>query len=284
MKFLPFFLILFTGVIALALLAYVTFWIASVIRSGRWRQMALRAFPRERIRLLKETAAELGAETVDDPRVAGVPYVKSHPPDPPYGLALAPADEEFGAYFPIFEAPLAGAVFLEAWPTGSPYPPLRVNMGGDGVAIGDAEFDSAYIVRADDPFFARSLLGPEARGLIAEGRKLGAGGRLRLNLDPLRLRLRKEEALTSSRDLAALARVGLGLLERVRETAEGRAAVQFFDAPPFSASKPNCPVCSVPVVEGRVSCRRCLTPHHRECWDYARGCSMFACGETRFSL
>ena len=231
-----------------------------------------------RLRLITEAAAELGADVVED---ATVPHFKSRAPDPPYGLALAPADE--GAYFPIFEAPVSGALFLEVWPSGSPYPPLRVNLGGGGVLIGDGDFDAAYVVRTDDPHFARSLLDGEARSLIEEGRSIGRGGRIRLNVDRLRLRLRKEEPLSTSRDLAALARVGAGLLERVRECAEGRAAVQFFDAPP-SNEKPACPVCGSAVADAKVLCKRCRTPHHRECWEYAHGCSMFACGETRFSF
>ena len=231
------------------------------------------------VRLLGGAALELGAEAVDDIRV---PHLKSRPPDPPYGLALAPTDD--GGYFPIFEAPVSGAVFVEAWPVGSPYPPLRVSMGSDVLTVGEPEFELAYIVRSDDPHFARSLLGAEARDLLEAGRKIGSGGRLRLNIDRLRMRLRKEEALSKPQDLVALARVGQGLLERVREAVESREAVQYFDAPASSTEKPACPVCGAAVADERVLCRRCRTPHHRECWEYARGCSMFACGETRFSL
>jgi len=238
-------------------------------------------FSRRRLKLLQDTALEIGADVVDDPSAAGLPYLRSRPPDRPYGLALAPTDE--AEYFPIFEAPVRGAVFVEAWPSGSPYPPLRVSMGGDGVTIGDAAFERAYIVRADDPHFARSLLGPEARELLEEGRRIGGGGRLRLNVDRLRLRVRKEEALASARELAAFVRVGLGLLEQTREALESRDAVQYFDAP-VADTKSNCPVCAAEVADRRVTCRRCKTPHHRECWEYARGCSMFACGESRFSI
>jgi hypothetical protein len=241
-------------------------------------------FSRDRIRLLGDAAMELGADVVDDPDVAGVPHLKSRPPDAAFGLALAPTGEEGEGYFPVFEAPVTGALFLEVWPAGSPYPPLRVSMGGDGVSIGDPEFEAAYIVRADDPHFARTLLGPEARELIEAGRRIGAGGRLRLNIDRLRLRIRTEEPLALPHDLAAFARVGVGLLERVKEAVENQAAVQFFDAPAPPGSKSNCPVCGAEVSARRVLCKRCRTPHHRDCWEYANGCSMFACGETRFSL
>jgi hypothetical protein len=247
------------------------------------REWKRRGFSRERVRLIQEAALALDADAVADARVTGVPHLKSRPPDRPYGLALALAGDTEDEYFPIFEAPQAGAVFLEVWPAGSPFAPLRVSMGGGGVTVGDPEFDGAYIVRSDDPHFAGTLLGPETRALFEEGRRIGAGGRLRLNIDRLRLRIRKEEALASPADLVALVRVGRGLLEQVREAVENRTAVQFFDAPPLDAKR-SCPVCGAAVAEGLVTCRRCRTPHHRECWEYARGCSMFACGETRLSL
>jgi hypothetical protein len=242
------------------------------------------AFSADRLRLLQAAAKQTGTESVVNPEEAGLPYLKSRPPDPPYGLALAPTSETSDHYFPVFEAPLDGGVFLEVWPAGSAYAPLRVNMGGGGLSVGDRTFDSAYVVRSDDPHFARSVLDARARGLIDEARLLGAGGRVRFNVDSVRLRIRKEEALSSAGDLAALIRIGRGLLERVRDAVESRNAVQYFDAPPGPEAKPRCPMCAGEVSDRRVACRRCRTSHHRECWEYAGGCSMFACGESRFSL
>jgi hypothetical protein len=33
----------------------------------------------------------------------------------------------------------------------------------------------------------------------------------------------------------------------------------------------------------RVNCRRCGTPHHKDCWEFNGQCSTYACGEKRFS-
>lgn len=38
-----------------------------------------------------------------------------------------------------------------------------------------------------------------------------------------------------------------------------------------------CRVCGVGIREDRVECAKCGTPHHRECWDYTGGCSIYAC-------
>lgn len=38
-----------------------------------------------------------------------------------------------------------------------------------------------------------------------------------------------------------------------------------------------CLVCGDRLRPEPVVCRRCHTPHHHECWDYAGGCATFAC-------
>ena len=43
-----------------------------------------------------------------------------------------------------------------------------------------------------------------------------------------------------------------------------------------------CQVCGSALGPDRVRCRKCGTPHHRECWLYNGGCSTFACGEKKF--
>jgi len=42
-----------------------------------------------------------------------------------------------------------------------------------------------------------------------------------------------------------------------------------------------CQVCGQAMTERIVHCRKCKTPHHRECWEYLRVCSTFGCGERR---
>ena len=39
----------------------------------------------------------------------------------------------------------------------------------------------------------------------------------------------------------------------------------------------SCLVCGDGLRAEPVTCRRCHTPHHAECWDYAGGCVTFAC-------
>jgi hypothetical protein len=49
-------------------------------------------------------------------------------------------------------------------------------------------------------------------------------------------------------------------------------------------SRSICQVCGEGMTQGQVVyCWRCATPHHEECWVYARECSTFGCKESRFA-
>lgn len=52
------------------------------------------------------------------------------------------------------------------------------------------------------------------------------------------------------------------------------------EVPPPPAPATSCPVCGE-ALEGRpvLLCTACGTPHHADCWNYGRGCAVFACGE-----
>jgi hypothetical protein len=44
----------------------------------------------------------------------------------------------------------------------------------------------------------------------------------------------------------------------------------------------RCQVCGERIILDKIECRRCDTPHHRDCWDYNGKCAMYACGETKY--
>lgn len=43
-----------------------------------------------------------------------------------------------------------------------------------------------------------------------------------------------------------------------------------------------CRVCGEKILLDRIECRRCETPHHKDCWDYNGRCATYACGETKY--
>lgn len=50
----------------------------------------------------------------------------------------------------------------------------------------------------------------------------------------------------------------------------------------FSLDEAICRICGEPVTHAAAICRRCKTPHHRECWRYYGACSIYGCGETKY--
>jgi hypothetical protein len=45
----------------------------------------------------------------------------------------------------------------------------------------------------------------------------------------------------------------------------------------------RCPTCATPLPDSPVYCQRCNTPHHLDCWRFAAGCSIYACGGQVYS-
>jgi hypothetical protein len=44
----------------------------------------------------------------------------------------------------------------------------------------------------------------------------------------------------------------------------------------------SCRICGEEMNSEIVICRRCQTPHHRDCWDYNGGCATYGCRETLY--
>lgn len=44
-----------------------------------------------------------------------------------------------------------------------------------------------------------------------------------------------------------------------------------------------CNVCGEEMIANIVYCRRCHTPHHRECWKYNGECSTYGCGSAKYT-
>jgi hypothetical protein len=51
---------------------------------------------------------------------------------------------------------------------------------------------------------------------------------------------------------------------------------------PVAITDATCQICGESIVVDMVFCRRCKTPHHRECWEYFGSCSVFGCQESMY--
>lgn len=151
------------------------------------------------------------------------------------------------------------------------------------VSVGEAAFDARWIVRADDAAFAREFLDERTRKTLEALVELQEGGPVLVSLTPSRLLVRKAGILEPAAALESF--VGLaGLIhDRVFFFWQRMSGIEILEEPaPAPGTDPVCRVCGAAIpCEARVVCRRCRTPHHRDCWEFNGQCSTYACGERR---
>ncbi len=176
---------------------------------------------------------------------------------------------------------------LELAPTirpAAPQPPKGTRL----VRSGDLEFDKYFIVQANDPEMARDFLSDPIRWAMGALLRLGPPGGMLISINPERLLVQIDRNLgNSTESLAAIVREALkihdGLLSGVAtRLGDGIAVVSAGAAEVEEAGAPVCKVCGEAVHEPpRVICTTCRAPHHRDCWEFVGGCSIFGCnGKT----
>ena len=45
----------------------------------------------------------------------------------------------------------------------------------------------------------------------------------------------------------------------------------------FERASGLCPICSSPLRNPIVRCKRCSSPHHQDCWEYLGRCATYGC-------
>jgi hypothetical protein len=159
-------------------------------------------------------------------------------------------------------------------------PPLRATLGVSAATIITrlAEDDpDAFQVRGSDAFYQQIFSDPELARMLREWRvgfewTLGASGFC------LQIRALPHEEEELWRWLKGAFR----LLQAVPGF-ESEPSVRITSTERRPSAESVCQVCGASLAQGPVVfCRRCATPHHEECWTYARECSTFACKERRF--
>ncbi len=173
---------------------------------------------------------------------------------------------------------------LELAPVCRPAPP-QAPKGTRVVKTGDGDFDRVFVVQANDPEMAIDFLNPQVRSAIGNVQRLVHPGGMLVSINPERLLVQIDRNLGQSTEALVLAVseslvIHDGLQSGVsRRMTEGIAIV---DSPNFADEVEGPPICKVclEMIDGGpvVVCSSCRTPHHRECWEYAGGCSIYGCG------
>ena len=157
----------------------------------------------------------------------------------------------------------------------------RLLFRGDIIRTDSRQFDRRYLVTGDDPEELRVLLNGGVQMCIEKLRRLRGSGSLSVTIADGHLWIRKRGVIRDYETLRHFAAMGLDLYEQAMlvtgtqiEFVEERALMEDGDA--------VCRVCGDGLEEKIVFCRKCHTPHHRDCWSYFGACSTYGCGETRF--
>ena len=172
---------------------------------------------------------------------------------------------------------------LELAPSNRPTPP-QPPKGTRAVRVGDSQFDRSYSMQANDPEMARDFLTAPVRWAVEGLSRLGPSGGILVSINPERMLVQVDRNLGQHIHLlSAAVRESLvihdglqaGVMARL---AEGVAIVAAGAASSEDAGPPLCKVCGDLIETAPwVTCATCLTPHHRDCWEFIGACSIFGC-------
>jgi len=153
----------------------------------------------------------------------------------------------------------------------------------DDIQVGDADFDPRYVVKSDDAPFAREFLDARTRQAVEDLRNLKGNDKILVSVNASRLMVRKNSILGELDDLTAFGELSSQVYDRLLVFFQKASGIEILDEQPEpAAAEPVCQVCGAGIAkEGRVYCRRCKTPHHKDCWEFNQQCSTYACGEKR---
>ncbi len=167
----------------------------------------------------------------------------------------------------------------------SPRLPPRVSPqhGLRDCSVSSPDFGRHFSVRATDVGAATSLLNGTVQLQIDNLRTSPIPSPLRVEFGSGNLQICKSKVLRFYPDLVEFVQRALDLYDQLLLTSS--RGIEFLEQQSFQPlEEVKCQVCGEEIRDDLVFCRRCKTPHHRECWQYNGACSVFGCGETHFGI
>lgn len=160
-------------------------------------------------------------------------------------------------------------------------PPLDVTVNAGGWApyeSKDERLDSAFMIFASTPLMLPQILNARRiEAFFALAKELGGFpvgitfGRSILQVEKVAFSDRPQDQLRLIYRVIDLLEELVGIpARRVGHIVEGRPPV-------MDTSTAVCQICMNLLQARVVYCEGCVTPHHKECWDYLGGCSTYAC-------
>jgi hypothetical protein len=156
-----------------------------------------------------------------------------------------------------------------------------VSVGLQALVLDWDDFGRRWYVMTDDPDEARLILSSGVRWHIDQLWLRPALSDAFVSITPGWLVIRKQWNSSQGSDIVQFVELGLGLYDQMLITRS--VGIEFVESSEMQVIEDaHCKVCGEEFGSEIVCCRRCKTPHHRECWEYNGGCSTYACRETNF--
>ena len=152
---------------------------------------------------------------------------------------------------------------------------LPADHGLSPVEFDWADFRRRWQVLAEDGDAVRHLLTDGVRLAIELLWRTPVPGEMLISLSPGWLVVRKVWHLPRGIELEAFIERACALADQINLAAA--AGIEFVASDrPQLLEDARCGVCGDGLASEIVVCRRCNTPHHRECWEYGGGCATLA--------
>jgi hypothetical protein len=172
---------------------------------------------------------------------------------------------------------------LELAPVERPAP-KQAPKGTRLVKAGYPDFDAGFTVQANDREITRDFLSPEVQGAITDLHRVVHAGGMLVSINPERMLVQIDRNLAAHPDaLLWVVSKSLFLHEALTVTVSHgmHQGIDIVDDPQArreNAGPATCKVCGEAISNGAVIiCASCRTPHHRDCWEYVGGCSIYGC-------
>jgi hypothetical protein len=139
------------------------------------------------------------------------------------------------------------------------------------------DFRRRWHVLAEDGEAARHVLSDGVRLAIEMLWRQPMPGEMTISVTPGWLVVRKVWHSPRGVDLENFVERACALLDQLNLAAA--AGIEFVAGEQAELIETaRCGVCGESLNSEIVICRRCNTPHHRECWQYGGGCATYGCG------
>jgi hypothetical protein len=148
------------------------------------------------------------------------------------------------------------------------------------VGSGSIAFNMKYLVLGGPRERLKKLLSLGVRARISLLRQAAQSKNLVIHLDDSEFRVSRRGCLLPFSNLDRFCDAAIWLCdEMVGVLAVG---IDFGQPAQISTEEAMCKICGDDLSEDVVYCRKCETPHHKDCWIFNGECSVYACGERRF--